>query len=330
MIPVTTAALGYFVLNRPRRWLGKVGIPPAGAAFFFTAIILIATIFAMVKLSEPVSEFIEGLPHLMADIETQLSMEGGALEAVNEAAEAADEVLNPGKEQTLEVEVVERSGIATVVAGFAPGLLSQIGFSIILLFFLVLSGDMFIRKVLQLSDRFKDKRRTVEVVHRIEHRLGSYLGGITLINISLGVAIGVSMWVWGLPNPAMFGVMAALLNFVPFVGAILGSAIAVAIAFTSIGGIWPAVGVWATYMALTSIEAQMITPLLISRHMKINTTVVFLSVAFFAWIWSVMGMIVTLPILTVIKIASEEIDALHNVGVFLGQDTPPKRALYQK
>ncbi|MBQ4827525.1 AI-2E family transporter [Leisingera sp. HS039] len=320
LIPVTGAVLGYFVLNRPRRWLSRIGIPPVVSAAMFTLFLISAVGFAIVTLSQPVSDFIADLPAIVKQIDEKLSTKGGAFQAVNDAADAAGEILNPREGETVEVEVVSKTGFATVIAGLAPSLLGQIAFAILLLFFLISSGDMFIRKTLQSLGGFKDKRRAVSVVHDIEDRLGRYLGGITAINAGLGLSVAAAMALWGLPNVLMIGVMAFAFNFIPFVGAILGTAIVAVLAFVSLEGLWSALGVGLTYMALTSVEAQLVTPALISRHMKLNTTVVFLSIAFFAWIWSVMGMIVALPVLTVIKIACDEIDGLKTIGLFLGQD----------
>ncbi len=101
----------------------------------------------------------------------------------------------------------------------------------------------------------------------------------------------------------------------------MGATIAAAVAFVSLDGTWAAAGVFVTYVVLTSLEGQFITPLAISRRMRLNTTVVFLSVAFFAWIWSVMGMVVALPILIVVKIVCDETETLQTVARFLGDET---------
>jgi predicted PurR-regulated permease PerM len=323
LIPATAAVLGYFVLNRPRRWLAKIGIPPMLSALLFTVVLVVITGFALLRLSGPASGFITDLPNIVTQVGTKLSAEGGPLEAVNKAADAADEIINPKEEETVEVEVVSKTGIATIIAGYAPSLFSQLAFALVLLFFLVSSGDLFILKTVQSLGSFGDKRQAWKVVQRIEDRLGHYLGGITLINAGLGICIAGAMAFWEMPNFMMLGVMAFLFNFVPFIGALVGATIAAALAFISFQGIWSAVGVWMTYMVITSIEGQMITPMLISRHMKLNTAVVFLCVAFFAWIWSVMGMVVALPILTVIKIVCDEIEGFRTVGLFLGQETEP-------
>lgn len=323
LIPVTAAFLGYFILNRPRRYLEGLGIPSFLSAMLFTAVLTLLIMVVLVQLSAPTAQFIEDLPALLEQIKQKLSTSGGTLEAINNATTAAEEIIAEQDSETVEVEVVSRTGIAATVFSMAPSLLSSILFTLILLFFLVSSGDMFLTKTVQSLDSFTDKRRAVTMLFSIEERLGRYLGGITLINLGLGISVAIVMSYWGLPGPVLFGVMAFALNFVPFLGGLLGACLAAAVAFVSVEETWITVAVFLSYMALTSIEGQLITPMLISRRMRLNTTIVFLFVAFFAWIWSVIGMIVALPILIVIKIVCDETESLKTLGRFLGDATEP-------
>ncbi|WP_299673315.1 AI-2E family transporter [uncultured Roseobacter sp.] len=318
LIPVTAACLGYFVLNRPRRILSRLGIAPIVSAALFTAFLTALIILLLRQLSAPAAQFIEDLPSLMDEIKQKLSAAGGTLEAINDATVAAEEIIEDQNAETVEVEVVSNTGIATTLFSMAPGFLSRILFALILLFFLIASGDIFLTKTVQSFERFADKRRAVEVVHSIEDRLGYYLGGIAFINAGLGLAVAIATHLWGLPNAIIFGFMAFGLNFVPFLGGLMGAAIAAAVAFVTLDGTLAAAGVFATYIALTFIEGQFITPLIISRRMRLNTPVVFLFVAFFAWIWSIIGMIVALPILIVLKIACDETKSPQTLAGFLG------------
>ncbi|MCX7567719.1 AI-2E family transporter [Sulfitobacter sp. F26169L] len=318
LIPVITAFLGYFVLNRPRRWLQRIGVPPVASAALFTTFMAMMIFILLVQLSSPAAQFIEDLPSLVDEIKQKIAGTGGALEALNDASEAAEEVMADQEANTVEVEVVSDTGFVATVLSMAPSFLSRVGFALVLLFFLVASGDMFLTKTLESLKSFSDKRQAVEVLHSIEERLGYYLGGIAIINAGLGIAVAVAMYLWQIPGALIFGFMAFGLNFVPFLGGLMGAVIAAAVAFVSLNGTWAAAGVFATYIVLTSIEGQFITPLVISRRMRLNTTVVFLSVAFFAWIWSIMGMVVALPILIVIKIACDETGTFLTLARFLG------------
>ncbi|WP_299968734.1 AI-2E family transporter [uncultured Roseobacter sp.] len=325
LIPVTAAFLGYFVLNRPRRWLAQMGIPPVVAALLFTSVLLGLLLVLLVQLSAPTADFIEDLPGFIEDIKEKLATAGGAVQAINEATVAAEEIVKDADAETVEVEVVSDQGLVAALFSMAPGFLSRIMLSLILMFFLISSGDMFLIKTVQSFERFADKRRAVEVLHAVEERLGHYLGGIAIINAGLGVSVAIAMWFWGMPSVLLLGFMAFALNFVPFLGGLIGATMAAAVAFVSLESTWPAAGVFATYIVLTSIEGQFVTPMVMSRRLRLNTTVVFLSVAFFAWIWSVMGMIVALPILIVIKIVCDETNSFQTLSRFLsdaGQSGP--------
>jgi predicted PurR-regulated permease PerM len=319
LIPVTTAILGYFILNAPRRALERVGIPAPVSAALFTISIGAGLFLGILALSEPVYEFVTDIPGLFEDLMSTLKGPGGLLEPLTQAADASGRVLEAtGEQPPMQVEVVDDVGLATSVVSVAPALLGQIIFAISLLFFLVASGDMFIQKAVKVSDRFQDKKNTVTMIRTIEARLGNYLGAITLINAALGVVIGAGMWWWEMPSPWLIGIMAALLNFVPFVGAVVGAVISALIAYVSFLDPWMALGVFGTYYAMTSLEGQFITPALVGQRLRLNVTMVFLSVAFFAWIWSVMGMVVAVPALIVVKVVCDSVPKLRKVGLFLG------------
>ncbi len=319
LIPVTSAVLGYFILNAPRRALSKIGVPAPVSAGLFTVAIGAVLGFGGVMLSEPISDFVTDLPRLAGELSATLTGPGGMLESVARAADATGTALEAGGvDAPMQVEVVDNVGLAASVASVAPGLVGQMVFAIFLLFFLVASGDLFIQKAVQSADRFQDKKNTVMMIRNIEERLGNYLGAITLINICLGVCIGLGMWWWDVPSPWLIGMMGTVLNFIPFVGAAAGSLIAGVIAFIAFSDPWAALGVFLTYYALTAIEGQLITPTLLGRRLRLNVTMVFLSVAFFAWIWSVMGMVVAVPLLIVIKVVCDTTPRLRKLGLFLG------------
>jgi predicted PurR-regulated permease PerM len=131
------------------------------------------------------------------------------------------------------------------------------------------------------------------------------------------------MWAFGMPAPAFFGLIGFLLNFIPYIGAVAGAAAAFVVALVSLAGFFSAFLVAGSYIALTSIEGQMITPMMVSRKLEMNTVVVFLAVALWAWLWSVVGMIVAVPLLVVMRVLCDHIPGMERLGNFLGGDDPP-------
>jgi len=319
LIPVTAAILSYFVFSRPRRTLERWGLPNMLIATLFTSILFVGVGIAIAWFAEPVAAMIDDMPGLLQEMQAKLGDSDGTIAKVNEAAKAIDDaVASTNSEPAMEVEVVPATSTSVTIMTMAPKVMGQVIFAIFLTFFLIGSGDFFALRTVESLPTLKDKRHAVEIIRTIEDRLGHYLGGIAIINAVLGISIGAAMFFWGVPNAIAIGVMGFALNFVPFLGAVVGASIAALIAYVALPTGWEAVGVFATYMTLTSIEGQVVTPLMISRRMQLNTPILFLIVAFFAYIWSVVGMVVAVPILIVAKIVCDEIDSLKPLGHFLG------------
>ncbi|MCA8878971.1 MAG: AI-2E family transporter [Rhodobacteraceae bacterium] len=208
----------------------------------------------------------------------------------------------------------------TQIASTTPGLLAQLVFTLFLLYFMLASGDLLYRRVVESFSGFRDKRRALEAMYSIENSLGSYLGTITLINVGLGVAVGLTMWAWNMPQPALFGVVAFAFNFIPYVGAIAGVLLSTAVAFVTMSDFLNPALVGLSYMGLTTLEGNLITPSLVSRRLRLNTVVVFVAVALWAWLWSVVGMVVAVPMLVVLRVLCEHIPQLSGLGKFLAGD----------
>lgn len=320
LIPVVAAVIGSLILSAPRRYLADIGVPPIVTAFGVTILIIVGIGYGTTKLAEPATKFIEEIPELVEDLRSQVGVRGGIVEAAEDAVQATEDIVSGTDEGATDVRVVADSTVATTVLGVAPNLFAMITFALGLMFFLIAAGDDFLRKTVESYGSFRDKRKAIATVHLLEQRLGQYLGSITLINAGLGLAVGLAMWMWDVPNAVSIGVMAMLLNFMPFIGAVLGACIAGLMTFSSAGSLWEVMGVFGTYMALTSLEGQFITPMLLSRRLRLNTTFVFLAVAFFAYIWSIIGMIMAVPILIFTKTICDEVPGLQGIGRFLGDE----------
>lgn len=328
LMPVILAFLLALVFTPLRRTLNRIGVPSPACAMLVIATLSAAIGVGVVMLSEPISDYIARAPLIGREIETKLR---GLTEPVAEIAEAGkkiDEITEVTKDPgTAKVEVKEPS-FAAKLATLAPMIATQIVFVLLLLFFLIASGDMFYEKLVHVLPTFTDKRRALRIAFDIERRLASYLSTISLINALLGMAIGTAMWLYDMPTPELFGLLAFLLNFVPYVGAVIGIVLATAVALLSFPDPWMSVVVGGTYLALTSFEGQLITPYFVGRVLQLNTVIVFLSIAFWAWLWSVVGMIIAVPILVVIRVFAEHIDALEPLGDFLtargAESAPPE------
>ena len=316
-VPVVLAFLLTMVFSPVRRLFDRHGIPAPLTSTFVVLGLLMASVGILGTLSLPVTGWIERAPEITAQIRAQASEVSGALSGLFEAAERLRELGRPGED--VQRVATSQGGYAFDIATLIPAMMAQIVLTLVLLFFLLASGDMFYEKLVHVIPRFRDKRRAMTVVRDIERKLSRYLFTITMINAGLGVAVGTAMWLVGMPSPVVFGMIAFLFNFVPYLGALAGVAIAAGVALVSFDWVgWsPLVG--AIYFGLTTVEGQLVTPYFVGRNLRLNTVVVFLAVSFWAWLWSAVGMVVAVPLLAALRTIANHIDGMGGLADFLGE-----------
>lgn len=330
LMPVVLALLLALVFSPVRRGLERMRVPPGFAAAGIVAGLVVAFAVIAATLAAPVTSLVDDAPDIVAEVEQKLAGLRDAAEGVAEVAAQVDQATGgggaadatadaaavTGEEEPQQVVVQDR-GAVMGLALTAPTVLAQIVLTLVLLFFLLASGDMFYEKIVHVIPRFRDKRRAMQIAFDVERRLSHYLLTIAIINAGLGVSIGLAMWAIGMPTPLLFGTIGFVFNFVPYVGAVAGVAIATAVALVSLDTVGMALLAGAIYFALTSIEGQFVTPYFVGRSLRLNVVVVFLSVTLWAWLWSVVGMLVATPVLVAIRTLCEHIPALEPLGDFL-------------
>ncbi len=324
LMPVTMSLLLFFVFSPLVRRLGRRGIPAWVTATLVVFALLALMGGVVLSVMSPVGQMISDAPSISRKLETKFQELKDSVKGIQEVATKIDNVTagatpEPGVVKTEET----RGSFAMSVASAAPGLIGQFLFVLILMFFMLTSGDLLYLKIVQSFDTLKEKRAAYQALREIEENLGSYLGTISLINLGLGVAIGSAFWALDMPAPFLFGVLASLANFIPYIGAFIAAGLSVAVALVTMDGFfWPAM-VGVTYIGINSIEGQFVTPYFLSRRLELNTVVVFIAVALWAWLWNIVGMIVAVPILVMIRVLCEHVPGLEKVANFLGGEDAP-------
>jgi len=322
LTPVVLAVLLALVFSPMRRFLERLRLAPGIAALLIVGALLGGLVAGLSTLAGPASRWMDDAPRIGFELRQKLGEMREATEGVREAAEQVDEIAEgsdeaePGEEEVQRVRV-EEPGLVSRIALTTPAVLAQIVFTLVLLFFLLASGDMFYEKVVHSMPTFSDKRRAVRIARDIERKLSRYFFTITVINSGLGVAIGLTMWALGMPNPVLIGVGAAFLNFVPYLGAFMGVTLVLIAGLVTFSTAADALVAAGAYFALTSFEGQFVTPYFVGRSLRLNTVVVFLSVSFWAWLWSAVGMLLATPLLVTVRTLSEHVPSLRGLGGFL-------------
>lgn len=339
VLPVIVALLFALIMSPIVRFLRRrLKIWEPVSAFFLVIGSLAFLTFGFYMLSDPITNIITNAPDYARAVDREIRTVQARFQRLQEASEAvgqddegdAANRLPPspfgqpaqGGGGPQEV-VVKNPGLIDNATNELPAILASIVFALVFLFFLLASGDMFYAKLVRLMPTLSDKKRALHIAHDIERELSRYFLTITIINTALGIAVGTGLWYVGMPNPVVFGALATLLNFIPYLGALFGMALVGVIALAEFGSLAEASIPVMIYLAATTIEGQFVTPTIVGRRLQMNAAAVFLAVAFWGWIWGVLGMFLAVPLMVAIKVFAAYTESLAPLGAFLsGEDTP--------
>lgn len=202
------------------------------------------------------------------------------------------------------------------------GLLASAGQVVVILlitFFLLASGDTFRRKLVKIAGpTFARRRITVQALDEITQQVERYLLVQTFTSVLVGVVIGISFWAIGLEHAAVWGIVAFVLGFVPYLGAMTLAGTATLVAFVQFGSVDMALGVTALVVGVVTVSGQLLTPWLNSRASRMNAVAVFIGVLTFGWLWGIWGLLLGVPVLTTVKAICNRVDDLNPIGELLG------------
>jgi len=325
LTPVVLAFLLSLTLSPIVRFFGRRSVPPALSA---TLLILgtSAFIFAIAYVtSGPISTLIADAPAISERLQDKLHSVQRTVEKAVSATSQIDAATDAVADSNVQKVVIAQPGILSRAAGNAVSIGTTLAITFMLSLFLLASGTMFYEKIIQSVPRLSDKKKVLRVAYSVEREISRYLFTITVINGCLGVVIGLGLWCLGIPNALVWGVAAGVLNFLPYIGALLTIVLVGIISLASFDGIAFALVAPAFVLTCNVIEGQFITPLMLGRRLELNTVAVFISISFWSWIWGFIGALLAVPILVVIKVVCDHFDPLQAFGNFLAaQQVGPK------
>lgn len=212
---------------------------------------------------------------------------------------------------------VKPPGWSGAVLDWARGFAGNAVVTLVLLFFLLAFGETLLLRLSKVLPDADPGRRAIAVAGQIERTISTYLFSITIINAGLGAAVGGAMWLLGQPNPLFWGVMAALLNFIPYFGPLTGCLALVLAALMDAETGWHILLPALVYLGLHGIESNFITPAILGRRLTLNPLLVFVALVFWGWLWGVAGALMAVPILMTFKIVCDHVPPLAPVGELL-------------
>ena len=316
ILPIVLALILKLLLEPVVRTLHRFYVPrPIGA------IVAIVVLFGVVSgfgaaVSGPAAGWAQKLPSGLPRLEQHLQFLTKPIDNMRSLLEKAEKATQSADGDSQSV-TVKGPGIAETLLASTRVAAGGLFTTILLLFFLLISGDTFLRRVVEILPRFSDKRQAVEIAQQVEHDMSIYLVTITCMNIAVGIATGTVMWICGLGDPVLWGSVAFLLNYVVILGPLTGVVMFVFVGLLSFDSLIWAILPAALYLTIHVMEGEVITPMLLARRFTLNPVMVILSLIAWFWMWSVPGAILAVPILAITKIICDRIRPLMAFGHFL-------------
>lgn len=331
LMPIAIALILFLILWPLVRGLSRLHIPPPLAAALVVASLLGSFIVGIYFLSDPATRWLGALPEMIEEIQFKMQDPFDQIRAATERVEEAitpEEAPSSVSRQPLPAEG-ETGDLADSLAiglydiiGPVFTVVGDVGWTfvivVVLLYFLLAAGDGYHEKIVKVLPTFGDKKRAVVMIRRIHQDVAIYLATVTMINCVLGVAIGLAMFWAGLPNSVLWGLMAALVNFIPYFGPLIGQIVVGMVGLTVFANPFDALVPVVLYFVINLCEGYLITPTVLGRRLTMNPMMVFLSVLVWGWLWGIPGALLAVPLLTCFNVICANIERLQPVNEFLG------------
>jgi len=315
LLPVTLAWILSLLLKPLVRGLAKLRIPEAlGAAIILLALLCFFTI-GLVSLAGPASEWIKRAPESLERVEAKVRGMMSSASKITQAAQSVEHLTNGTSDETPRVEL-KKPGLLSSVLSQTKNALVMIAEIFVLIFFFLAAGEIFTLKLIQILPKLREKKRAVEIVRETEKGISQYLLSMTLVNLYEGTAIGIGLGLLGMPNPVLWGVLAFLANYVPYLGALAAGGTVTIVALVSFESVGHALIAPAIYFGVNFTD-NFVSPYILGRRLILNPVVVFLAVMFWGWIWGIPGVLLAVPITMIIKIICDHSPVLAPFGEFL-------------
>jgi len=321
IIPVVLALLLALLLRPLQRRMRRWRIPDYASALALIAAVVALFALGVLTLAGQSQQWLGEAPGMVKKVSRMLPARPSPMEDLAKTTDAvADLTRSDGENPPLAVEV-QSSDVAYTILGVSSQFVAASIIVFVVGYFLLALGDTLMRQAVEAQPSFMGKRNVVQTVQQVEQGISRYLMTITVINIGLGVVTGAAMWLLGVPNPVLWGVMATTLNYVPHVGAFVCMVVLFVVGAVAHESIGYGVLVAGTFVVLTSVESYFLTPLVLSKSLQLSPLAVILAILFWGWMWGIPGGLMAAPLLTVIKIVCDQFQSLYWLAALLSGES---------
>lgn len=314
VIPITLAFFLKLLVQPGMNLMKRMRVPRLIAALVALAVLVACIVGLVDLLSSPASHWAQLLPQGLPRLQQRVRIVSQPLDSMARLFKHAKSVMvGNGPTAPPQGGTDFQALLLTTVQRLASGLV----WTVLMLFFLLLAGDTFLRRLVEVMPTFGDKRQVIDIAQQVESDISVYLITITIMNTLVGVATGLAMWALGLPDPLLWAVVAFMLNYVPIFGPITGMVLFLAVGMLSLDPLWKAFMPMAVYITVHLIEGETVTPMLLARRFTLNPVLVMASLLFWDWMWGIPGAVLAVPLLAIFKIICDRVRPLTALGHFI-------------
>ncbi|MEY2936685.1 MAG: hypothetical protein RL033_7434 [Pseudomonadota bacterium] len=322
-IPLTFALMLSFLLSPLVSWLERLRVHRAlGAALIVTTLLAGVTI-SVLKLADPAAEWVGRSPAVLQTLERKLRPWRRPVKDVTQLAERVERITQVEESKAPQEVTLERPGMLATALDTVWTIGAGALVVLFALYFMLLSGEVLMARVIAWVPDLRSQRRTADVISTIQRGMSRYLGTVFCINLTVGTAVGIGLFFLHMPNPLLWGALAVVVNFVPYLGPLVGIVTVGAVALATFDKPTAAMMPPLFYLVLASIEGNVLTPLILGRTTELDPLAIFVWLLFWGWLWGVPGAIVAVPLLMLIKLTCEKSRVLAPIAALLSRNSLP-------
>ena len=323
-IPIALSVLFTGLLRPLVRRFERAGLSAPVGATAVLVVFLGVLAAGGLALADPVRGWVADAPRTLATAEQRLQKLRRPLQTITEAAQKVEHSAGADgsePEQTAPAAApagTNLAGLAARVFGTTTSLVGGLVEVVLLTFLLLASGDVFLKKLIKMLPVRRERQEAIEIANETESVVAHYMVATALINAGQGAIVAVTMWLLHMPNPLLWGILTFCLEFIPYLGAAGMLILLTLTGLATFDGVGHALLPPAAYLAITTIQNNLVSPIAYGRRLRLNPVAVLMGVLFWWYLWGVPGAFLAVPIIATFKILGEHLDSLAPVAEFLG------------
>jgi predicted PurR-regulated permease PerM len=293
--------------------LSSLALVGSAAAVFVMGVLLLAG---------QAQRWLAEAPATIEKVSRMVPAKVGPLADLAKTTDAVEDMTDSGNGAKPLPVKLETQDVALAILGVSSQFIGSAVIVFVVAFFLLAFNDTLLRQATSSRNSFSEKRNVVAVIQNVESGMSRYLATITVINIGLGVITALTVWILGIPNPILWGVMAATLNYVPHVGAFLCMVVLFFVGAVTRESISFGLFCAGVFMLITAAESYFITPFVLSKSLQLSPLAVILAILLCGWMWGISGGLMAAPLLTIVKIICDQFESLRGWSAVLAGASP--------